>query len=96
MTVEQTMARITEVEVKSWHDGAEGRSFGWHTISVKDGLRLQENTFRCPECLGRVRLRQAAAEPGSEAYADHYAKNKGCSLGDCFDGTKKPHPKPIQ
>jgi hypothetical protein len=56
---------------------------------------LQDETFRCPECLGRVRLRQASAEKDTEAYAEHYSKNTGCSLGGHFAGEKRPHPKPV-
>jgi hypothetical protein len=96
MILEQPMVRMVQVEVKSWHDTAEGRKLGWHLISVKDGLRLQEDTFRCPECFGRVRLHQASIDSEIEAHAVHFARNKGCSLGDCFDGTKRPHPKAIQ
>lgn len=95
MILEKLMDTIAEVEVKSWHDTAEGRKFGWHLISVRDGLRLQEDTFRCPECLGRVRLQQSI-DPEIGAHAKHFARNPGCSLGDCFCGTRKPHPKAIQ
>jgi len=48
------MARMTMVEVKKWHGDQQNRAFGWHQISVEDGLRLRDERFRCPECLGRV------------------------------------------
>ncbi len=64
-------------------------------MSVTDALRLQDETFRCPECLGRVKLRQASAEKELAAHGTHYSKNPGCSLGDCFDGEKRAHIKPV-
>jgi hypothetical protein len=96
MMLEKPMETMAVVEVKNWHDTVEGRKFGWHLISVRDGLRLQEDTFRCPECLGRVRLHQGSTEREIDAHAKHFAKNPGCSLGDCFCGTRRPHPKAIQ
>ena len=57
-----------------------------------DGVRL---IFRCPECLGRVRLRAASEEKETVAHGEHYSKNPGCSLGSAFAGEKKPHPKPL-
>jgi len=84
-----------EVEVKRWHGAADSRVFGWQLMAVKDALRLQDETFRCPECLGRVRLRAASVEKNTGPYAEHYSKNTGCSLGNCFNGEKQPHPKPV-
>jgi len=101
MTVEQaesvsiTVVPMSEVEVKRWHGAGDGRIFGWQLMPVKEALRLQEDTFRCPECLGRVRLRAASAEKETEAYAEHYSKNTGCSLGGHFAGEKRLHLKPL-
>jgi hypothetical protein len=89
------MDQISDVEVKRWHGAAENRVFGWQLMPVKEALQLQDETFRCPECLGRVRLRQASAEKETTAHGEHYSKNPGCSLGDAFAGEKKPHPKPV-
>jgi hypothetical protein len=86
---------MTEVEVKRWHGAADSRVFGWQRMPVKEALRLQDETFRCPECLGRVRLRQASAEKETEAHAEHYSKNLGCSLGGHFAGEKRLHAKPL-
>ena len=33
---------------------------------------------------------------GQEAHFEHDERNKGCSLGDCFDGTKRMHRKPLE
>ena len=88
-------APMIEVEVKRWHGAADSRVFGWQTMHVKEALRLQDETFRCPECLGRVRLRQASPEKETDAHAEHYSKNTGCSLGGHFAGEKRPHPKPV-
>ena len=86
---------IVEVEVKRWHGAADSRVFGWQQMPVTEALRLQAETFRCPECLGKVRLRRGSPEEGTVDYAEHYSKNPGCSLGNCFSGEKKPHPKPV-
>ncbi len=88
-------AKLQEVEVKRWHGTADSRVFGWQRMPVREALRLQEDTFRCPECLGRVRLRAASAEKGTAEHGEHYSKNPGCSLGECFDGSKRAHIKPI-
>src|SRR5579862_7065251 len=88
------IAQIVEVEVKRWHGTADSRVFGWQRMPVKEALRLQEDAFRCPECLGRVRLRPASAEKDLAEHAEHYSKNTGCSLGNCFTGEKQIHPKP--
>jgi len=86
--------QIVEIEVKRWHGTADSRVFGWQTMPVTEALRLQDETFRCPECLGKVRLRRSTEE-GLPDYAEHYSKNPGCSLGNCFTGEKKQHPKPV-
>jgi len=56
------MDAILDVEVKRWHGAAGNRVFAWQHMPVKEALRLQDETFRCPECLGRVRLRQESIE----------------------------------
>jgi hypothetical protein len=89
------MDQILEVEVKRWHGEAASRVFDWQRLAIKDALRLQDETFRCPECLGRVRLREASAEKEIAAHGEHYSKNAGCSLGDNFAGVKKLHIKPL-
>ena len=86
---------MVEVEVKRWHGEKDSRVFGWQRMPVKEALRLQEDSFRCPECLGRVRLRAASLEKGVSEHAEHYSKNTGCSLGNCFAGEKQMHPKPL-
>lgn len=89
------VAQIVEVEVKRWHGAADSRVFGWQRMPVKEALRLQDESFRCPECLGKVRLRQASPEKDLPEHAEHYSKNTGCSLGNCFSGEKQLHPKPL-
>jgi len=89
------MDAILDVEVKRWHGAAGNRVFAWQHMPVKEALRLQDETFRCPECLGRVRLRQESIEKEIAAHAEHYSKNAGCSLGDSFAGEKRLHPKPL-
>ncbi len=87
---------VHEVEVKRWHGAGETRAFGWQLLPVKEALHLQEDIFRCPECLGRVRLRPASADNETPGYGEHFSKNPGCSLGDCFTGQKRQHTKPVQ
>jgi hypothetical protein len=89
------LAPIVEVEVKRWHGTAPDRAYGWQRMSVKEALHLQEDNFRCPECLGRVKLFKAVPEKEAVEYGEHYSKNPGCSLGDCFAGEKRQHIKPL-
>jgi hypothetical protein len=89
------MARMVQVEVRRWHGEADRRAFGWQPISVGDGLRLRDETFRCPECYGRVKLMSASENPPMDAHGEHFQRNKGCSLGDCFDGAKRMHSSPL-
>jgi hypothetical protein len=90
------MARMTTVEVKRWHNTPQGeRSFDWQSMSVEEGLRLRDETFRCPQCHGRVRLMSASQNPPMAAHGEHQRRHKGCPLGDCFDGgevRKQPLP----
>jgi len=86
---------LQEVEVKRWHGAADSRIYGWQRMPVREALRLQDDTFRCPECLGRVRLRRASQEKNVGDHAEHYSKNTGCSLGNCFAGEKQLHVKPL-
>jgi hypothetical protein len=87
---------MVQVEVKKWYGAAEKRTFGWQLISVDDGLRLRDETFRCPECLGRIRLMSASEDPPMAAHGEHFQRNKGCTPGDCFDGGKRTHSSPLK
>jgi hypothetical protein len=89
------MARMVEIEVRKWSGVGKDRTLGWQHISVEEGLRLRDETFRCPECLGRVRLMSASKNPPMAAHGEHFQRNKGCSLGDCFDGKKRIHSSPL-
>jgi hypothetical protein len=95
VVVAPAVVLMGEVEVKRWHGEPTSRVFGWQRMPVRDALRLQDDTFRCPECLGRVRLRAASAEKNTAPHAEHYSKNTGCSLGNCFSGEKQLHIKPL-
>jgi hypothetical protein len=79
------MGRMIEVEMKRWHGSGASRAFGWQTISVEDGLRLRDETFRCPVCLGKVSLKSACLDPPVAAHGEHQTRNRGCPLGDCYD-----------
>jgi hypothetical protein len=86
---------MVQVEVRKWHRTGENRAFGWQPISVVDGLRLGDETFRCPECFGKVKLMSASGNPSMAAHGEHFQRNKGCSLGDCFDGVQRIHSSPL-
>jgi hypothetical protein len=94
-TTQTPAGQIVEVEVKRWHGSADNRVFGWQRLPLKEALHLQEDMFRCPECLGRVKLYQASAEKDTAQRGEHFSKNTGCSLGDCFAGEKRIHSKPL-
>ena len=49
-----------------------------------------------PECKGAIGLYRRSEDGAMPNRAEHKAKNRGCSLGDCFDGVKRPSPKPIE
>ena len=89
------MDQITTVEVKRWHGAPTERVFGWHLMTVTEALRLQDEAFRCPECLGKVRLYRGSPELEAPDRGQHYSKNVGCSLGDAFGGEKHLHLKPL-
>ena len=89
------MARMVQVEVRKWQGTGTSRFFGWQLISVEDGLRLCDETFRCPECFGKVKLMSASDDPPMAAHGEHFQRNKGCSLGDCFDVEKRIHSSPL-
>jgi hypothetical protein len=87
---------MVQVEVKKWSGTAESHTFGWQLIAVNEGLRLRDETFRCPECFGRVKPMSASENPPMAAHGEHFQRNKGCSLGDCFDGEKRIHSSPLK
>jgi hypothetical protein len=89
------MARMVEVEVKRWHGSAENRIYGWQLITIEEAFRLGDDTFRCPECFGKVKRTSASENPPIAAHGEHFQRNKGCSLGDCFDGEKRKHSSPL-
>ena len=90
------MARMVQVEVRKWHGMDGNRAFGWQLITVVEGLHLRDETFRCPECFGKVKLMSASDDPPMAAHGEHFQRNKGCSLGDCFDGEPHIHSSPLK
>jgi hypothetical protein len=82
---------MTQVQVRKWHTDGESRAFGWQLIQVEQALLLKDETFRCPECHGRVKLMNASQNPPMAAHREHFQRNHGCSLGDCFDGEHRMH-----
>ena len=67
----------------------------WIPISISQALRLhKERTMRCVECHGRVRA-HSEGKNGNRPHFEHHERHKGCSLGDCFDGVKTIHRRPV-
>lgn len=67
----------------------------WNMISVEHALSMpRSRVLRCPECQGRVRAHREGST-GQRAHMEHYERHKGCSRGDCFDGTSRPHPRSL-
>jgi len=79
------MARMVEVQVRRWQGSGASRTFDWQMIPVEEGLRLRDETFRCPVCLGKAVLKSASLVPPMAAHGEHQRRNKGCPLGDCYD-----------
>jgi hypothetical protein len=79
---------MAECEVKVGGD--------WKRLTLDQALELDPSRLkRCPECHGQVRLHKASID-GMVAHFEHYERNPGCSLGDCFDGNPKLHPWPLR
>ena len=69
---------------------------GWKSVSVEDPLALDRNELkRCPECRGRVVVMKDGKTASSPAHYEHRPAHPGCSHSFTFDGTKRPHPNPL-
>jgi hypothetical protein len=81
---------MDRVQVKRFYTDEVGvRLFGWQEIAVAEALKLAEPRLRCPECEGAVRLHQASSDGKMAAHAEHWKINRGCSLGDEYEGVPK-------
>jgi hypothetical protein len=88
---------LQTVDVKQFISLADGsRRYAWKTIPAGDALKLAEPRLRCPECKGAVGLRRKSTDDATPNRGEHKVKNRGCSLGDCFDGVKRLALKPIE
>jgi uncharacterized protein with PIN domain len=90
------MARMVEMEVRKWSSSGKDRAFGWQLVTIEEAFRLGDETFRCPECFGKVKRVSASENPPMAAHGEHFQRNRGCSLGDCFDGGKRIHTSPLK
>ena len=85
------------VDVKQFVSTADGsRRYAWKTIPVGEALKIAEPRLRCPECKGIIALRRRTEDGAMPNRGEHRAKNRGCSLGDCFDGVKRLAANPIE
>lgn len=88
---------MREVDVKQFVVTADGsRCYIWSTISADEALKLAEPRLRCPECKGAIGLFRRSEDGSKPNRAEHKKKNPGCSLGDCFDGTRRMAAAPIE
>jgi uncharacterized protein with PIN domain len=89
------MARSIECEVERMQNG----NIAWITIQVDEALgygKIERQRLRCLECHGRVKPMSAGPGRVPCAHFEHFRRNKGCSRGDCFDGTRRTHPNPLE
>ena len=85
------------VDVKQFVTLADGaRRYAWATIVADDALKLAEPRLRCPECKGAIGLFRRSEDGALPNRAEHKAKNRGCSLGNCFEGVRKMAVNPIE
>lgn len=88
---------MQKVDVKQFISVADGtRQYAWTTITADEALKLAEPRLRCPECKGAISLFRRSEDGAKPNRAEHKAKNKGCSLGDCFDGVHRMAANPIE
>ena len=84
------------VDVKQFVTLPDGtRAYAWKTMKVTEAMRLAEPKLRCPECKGAVGLFCASDNGRMPNRAEHRKRNRGCSLGDCFEGTHQLATNPI-
>lgn len=85
------------VDVKQFVSLADGtRRYAWVTMDADDALKLAEPRLRCPECEGAIGLYRRSEDGAMPNRGEHKARNRGCSLGDCFDGIHRMAVNPIE
>jgi hypothetical protein len=89
------MAKSVECEVER----IRNQNIAWITIKVDEAVgygKKERNRLRCLECHGRVKPMRAGPGGVPCAHFEHFRRNKGCSRGDCFDGTPRVHPSALE
>ena len=74
---------------EAWIEGA------WKTVSIQTARDYPELARRCSECHGQIKIMRAGHGGAPRSHPEHYERHKGCSLGNCFDGERRPHPKQV-
>jgi hypothetical protein len=87
-----------ECQIRTWvKDPQTGKRVpAWVDISVAKARQLADVTVRCIECHGPIRLHAPGPHNVPRAHAEHRSRFAGCSLGDCFDGTKRRSATPLE
>lgn len=78
--------KIDEYSCEIWLGDA------WAVVPVETAIAYPELSRRCPECHGKIKTMRAGPGNKPRAHPEHFKRHKGCSLGDCFDGTPTLHP----
>lgn len=65
----------------------------WELLSIAEAKNRGKIPVRCPECKGHIKLH---AGTKITPHAEHVDRFGGCSRGDCFDGTRRPNPFPLE
>jgi hypothetical protein len=85
------------VDIRQFVSMADGvRRYAWAPIAADNALKIAEPRLRCPECKGAIGLFRRSEDGSKPNRAEHKAKNRGCSLGDCFDGVHRLAVNPIE
>lgn len=85
------MSNHSNSNCEAWVNGS------WKRISVATALSNPKVTVRrCLECKGPIRLHKQGRNGSTRPHAEHRERFSGCSLGDCFDGNRRPNPNPVQ
>ena len=67
----------------------------WRIEPVHSARMRSALLVRCLECHGPITLKSAGRNNTTRAHAEHHPRHDGCSFGQHFDGTPRPHPQQV-